>query len=386
VSWFLAFAGFAALVILHELGHFAAAKWVGMRVERFSLFFPPLIWRWRPKGSETEYAIGAIPLGGYVKISGMSPHEDLAPEVAARAYLRQKVWKRIVVIAAGPAVNVVLAFVILWGLYSLSTLVFTQPAVDKVTAGSPAAKVLKPGDRILAVDGRTGYTPGLAPEDAPERVTQLMSAIRTHTCKGPVRVGCRAETPVRMEVLRDGRRLRFELVPTYQLEPLPAKGEPRPKTRAGRMLVGLQFASVPKNFGVAGAAGYSVETMWNVTTATVNSIVKLFYDKQAREEVSGVVGSYEATRQSFDFDTKQAIYILGLISLSLAVINLFPFLPLDGGHIFWALAEKLRGRPIPFSVMERAGIVGFMLVMFLFYIGLTNDIGRITSGEGFGVR
>ncbi|MBA3747626.1 MAG: RIP metalloprotease [Solirubrobacterales bacterium] len=387
LSYFLAFAGFAALVILHELGHFVAAKAVGMRVERFSLFFPPLIWRWRPKGSETEYAIGAIPLGGYVKISGMSPHEELSPEVAPRAYIRQKVWKRIVVIAAGPAVNVVLAFLILWGLYSLTTLVFTQPSVDKVTAGSPAAKVLQPGDRIVSVDGKPGYAPGLSPEDAPERVTELMSAIRTHTCAGTARVGCRAETPVRMEVLRDGRTLRFELVPTYQLEPLPPKGAPQPTgKRAGRMLVGLQFASRPVDFGVLDAARYSTETMWRVTTATVNSIVKLFYDKQAREEVSGVVGSYEATRQSFDFDTKQAIYILGLISLSLAVINLFPFLPLDGGHIFWALAEKLRGKPIPFSVMERAGIVGFMLVLFLFYIGLTNDIGRITSGEGFGVR
>ncbi len=387
MSWFLAFAGFAALVILHELGHFVAAKAVGMRVERFSLFFPPLIWRWRPKGSETEYAIGAIPLGGYVKISGMSPHEDLPAEVAPRAYLRQKVWKRIVVIAAGPAVNIVLAFAILWGLYSLTTLVFTQPAVDELTAGSPAAKVLEPGDRILSVDGRAGYDPGVRPEDAPERVVDIMSAIRTHTCKGTPRVGCRAETPVRMEVLRDGRPRRFEIVPTYQLEPLPAAGEPRPTgRRAGRMLVGLQFEQQPVAFGVFDAARYAVKVMWKVTTATVNSIVKLFYDKQAREEVSGVVGSYEATRQSFDFDTKQAIYILGLISLSLAVINLFPFLPLDGGHIFWALAEKLRGRPIPFSVMERAGIVGFMLVLFLFYIGLTNDIGRISSGEGFGVR
>ena len=387
LSYFLAFAGFAALVILHELGHFVAAKAVGMRVERFSLFFPPLIWRWRPKGSETEYAIGAIPLGGYVKISGMSPHEELPPEVAPRAYLRQKVWKRIVVISAGPAVNIVLAFVILWGLYTLTTLVFTQPVVDKVTPGSPAAKVLKPGDRIVSVDGRAGYVAGLRPEDAPERVSELMSAIRTHTCEGPLRVGCRAEKPVRMEVLRDGRTLRFELVPRYQLEPLPPAGEPRPAgKRPGRMLVGLQFATRQVDFGVLGAARYSVKTMWRVTTLTVNSLVRLFYDKQAREEVSGVVGSYEATRQSFDFDTKQAIYILGLISLSLGIINLFPFLPLDGGHIFWALAEKLRGRPIPFSVMERAGIVGFVLVLFLFYIGLTNDIGRISSGEGFGVR
>ena len=78
--------------------------------------------------------------------------------------------------------------------------------------------------------------------------------------------------------------------------------------------------------------------------------------------------------------------MLAIISLSLAIINLFPFLPLDGGHIFWALAEKVRGKAIPFSVMERAGVFGFMLVMFLFPVGLSNDIGRLTSGEGFGVR
>ena len=115
MSWFLAFLGFAALVILHEAGHFFAAKAVGMRVERFSLFFPPLIAR--HKRGETEYAIGAIPLGGYVKITGMNPAEEIPPEHAHRAYYRQPVWKRIVVIAAGPAVNIVLAFVILAGVF-----------------------------------------------------------------------------------------------------------------------------------------------------------------------------------------------------------------------------------------------------------------------------
>src|SRR5918997_3737607 len=112
MSFLLAFAGFAVLIILHELGHFAAAKAVGMRVERFSLFFPPLLAR--KKRGETEYAIGAVPLGGYVKITGMNPAEDIPPEHAHRAYYRQPVWKRVVVIAAGPAVNIVLAFLILW--------------------------------------------------------------------------------------------------------------------------------------------------------------------------------------------------------------------------------------------------------------------------------
>jgi regulator of sigma E protease len=125
--------------------------------------------------------------------------------------------------------------------------------------------------------------------------------------------------------------------------------------------------------------------MWDVTKATVSGIVKIFYNPQARKQVSGVVGSFEVTRETIAFDTTRALLILALISLSLAVINLFPFLPLDGGHIFWALAEKVRGRPIPFSVMERASVVGFMLVIALFVIGLSNDIGRLT-GDGFNVR
>src|SRR3954470_22378037 len=137
MSWvaaFLAFAGFCALIVLHELGHFTAAKAVGMRVERFSLFFPPLIAK--KKIGETEYAIGTVPLGGYVKISGMSPAEDLPEEVRDRAYHAQPVWKRIVVIAAGPAVNFVLAFLLLlfyFGVYGP----LDKPVVDSTEKGFP---------------------------------------------------------------------------------------------------------------------------------------------------------------------------------------------------------------------------------------------------------
>src|SRR5205807_3950379 len=97
---------------LHEFGHFATAKAVGMRVERFALFFPPLLVKVRR--GETEYGIGVIPLGGYVKITGMNPNEDIPEDVLPRAYYRQAVWKRIVVILAGPLMNVILAFLMLW--------------------------------------------------------------------------------------------------------------------------------------------------------------------------------------------------------------------------------------------------------------------------------
>src|ERR1700734_3722544 len=116
MSWILTLLGIVLLIVLHELGHFAVAKAVGMRVERFSLFFPPKIVG--IKRGETEYAIGALPLGGYVKISGMNPEEikDLEPEVARRAYYAQAPWRRIVVILAGPGVNILIAFLLFWAI------------------------------------------------------------------------------------------------------------------------------------------------------------------------------------------------------------------------------------------------------------------------------
>ena len=109
------------------------------------------------------------------------------------------------------------------------------------------------------------------------------------------------------------------------------------------------------------------------------------FNAQQRKQLGTAVGAYEVTRRTIQSDATEAIGIIALISLSLAIINLYPFLPLDGGHIFWAIVEKIRRRPVPFSVMERASILGFALVLVFFFIGLSNDIGRLT-GKGFQTR
>jgi regulator of sigma E protease len=356
MSFLLAFLGFAALIILHELGHFAAAKAVGMRVERFSLFFPPLIARHRR--GETEYAVGAIPLGGYVKITGMNPAEDIPPAVAHRAYYRQPVWKRIFVISAGPAVNIVLAFLILWVLVWANGVRDPIPEINRVTT-SPALGALAPGDRIVSVDGVRGD------------FETLREQIASHKCAGEEVDGCVAATPAKLVVSLRGEERTVELAPVYD-------------AALDDMFIGFQVGSIPRDIGPVEAAERSVDQMWFFTSKTVETIAGIF-EADKRDDISGVVGSYEVTRQTIQLDTERAIYLLAIISLSLGVINLFPFLPLDGGHIFWALAEKVRGRAIPFSVMERAGFVGFVLVIALFMIGLTNDVGRLT-GDGFGVR
>ena len=358
MSWLLAFAGFVLLVILHELGHFTAAKAVGMRVEKFSLFFPPTLVS--KKVGETEYAIGAIPAGGYVKISGMNPSEDLPDEVRDRAYHAQPVWKRIVVIAAGPAVNLVVAFVLL--LVFFWAIGPNEIGVGKVQRGFPAEGKLQRGDVLLAVDGKRG-DPGT-----------LSRRIASHRCeeRPPVK-GCDASAPADLRVERDGRTLTVSVTPIY---------DPKEK----RTRVGFSYAELPQreDLPFGRSLDLTVDRFGFITKATLELPARLF-DAEQRKDITGIVGSYEFTRQTIIEDIPDTVGLLALISLSLAIINLFPFLPLDGGHIFWAIVEKVRRKPVPFSVMERSGVIGFVLVMMLFLIGLSNDIDRLT-GEGFGVR
>jgi regulator of sigma E protease len=357
VSWVLAFLGFAFLIIMHEAGHFTAAKAVGMRVERFFLFFPPKLWS--IKRGETEYGVGAIPLGGYVRITGMNPEEELDPEVAPRAYCNQPVWKRIVVILAGPAMNLLIAFAIVWGLFLANGEAVPSRTVAAVQTSSPAAAALKPGDKIVSVDGVDG---------SPDAIRNQLG---THRCAGEQVNGCLAATTALVVVERDGHLYTFRLRPRYNA------ADRRP-------LLGFSFGSTQQPVGAGKAASLTVTGLWSVTRQTLGVIVRIF-EPQERKQLSGVVGGYTVTQESFATSTTLALQVLALISLSLAIINLFPFLPLDGGHVFWAVAEKVRGRRIPFDVMERASVVGFVLILFVFVIGLSNDISRLT-GSGFNVR
>jgi regulator of sigma E protease len=364
MSWFWVFVGFCLLIILHEAGHFFAAKATGMRVERFFLFFGPTIWSF--KRGETEYGVKSIPLGGYVKITGMTPEEDIPPEVAHRSYYRQDVWKRIVVVAAGPAVNIVLAFAILFGVYWVNGREETVQRVGEIRTGTPAAKVLEPGDEIVAVDGRR-YA-GLGTE---ERLVRFGETVASHKCSGKQVDGCVAATPVEIEVRRDGRVRTFTVYPRYDKE-------------AKRALIGFEYGREAIEFTAGKAAAEAGDAIWEVAEGTFHVFTHLFEAEQ-REQVSGVVGISDVGHQVVETGLEKSLLLLALVSLSLGLVNLLPILPLDGGHIFWSLVEKVRGRPVSWRVMEKATAVGIALVLMLFFLGLSNDIGRIT-GEGFEVR
>jgi regulator of sigma E protease len=369
MSWVFTILGIVVLIVLHELGHFSVAKAVGMRVERFSLFFPPTLWKVRR--GETEYGVGSIPAGGYVKITGMTWEEikDMDLRVAVRAYCLQPPWKRAVVILAGPGVNILIAFVLFWAVLfsgnlhgavalgnldtSVQTLVPTT-AVQAIEKGKPADGQLRPGDKIIAVEG------------GPATVSATMSAISAHRCAGALQAGCRASTPVHLTVQRGGRNVTLSLYPRYD-------------AKERRMLVGFDFGAAPKHFGVLAAAGSAVSAMWHVTTQTITGFGHAITESKVRHQVSSIVGITQVGHETFAAGAGYALVFLGFLSLILAVINLFPFLPLDGGHVLWSLAEKLRGKRISLLAMYRFSSVGIVLLLFLVVNGVSNDISRLAG-------
>jgi regulator of sigma E protease len=179
-----------------------------------------------------------------------------------------------------------------------------------------------------------------------------------------------------LTIARHGKRLTILLTPVWD-----AKTKP-PKMRLGFTYNGNGGPHQTLPFGAA--IDQSTSAFWNITKQTVSIPAKIIDAKQ-RKQLNGIVGVYEATRQTIIADAGDVVGIMAVISMSLAIVNLFPFLPLDGGHIFWAVVEKIRRKPVPYSTMERSGVIGFALVLMLFAIGLSNDIGQLSNG-GFKPR
>lgn len=383
-----AIVGLALLVLIHEAGHFFAARAVGMTPRKFYLGFgPPLVKVVRGK---VEYGIGALPLGGYVKIPGMSrptpgdlaatltpeqrrdhraslarldaaiEREDFAeargelaelrPQIGESryvqelawslepdAYWRQHTWRRLVAIFAGPAINLLFAFVLFAALYMVASERQTN-VIGQVLKSSPAAAAgIRPGDRVVAVAGHR-----VAPKDIPAAIRATRGA------------------PFRLVIDRSGRRT--------VIGPLRA----RDSTGAYRIGIAIEARTGPGESFPA-AVKDSFRLSWSVTADTVRGLAHLATGRDTNQ-VSSSVGIVKAQQQAWRQGLRDFLSVLGLISLALGLMNLIPVLPLDGGHIVLALVEKVRGRTFAQAVYIRYSVVGLSIFALLMYFGLRNDL------------
>ncbi len=362
-----------ASVMLHEAGHFIAAKWAGMKATEFFVGFGPRIWSFT-KG-ETEYGLKAIPLGGYVKIIGMTSAEEVDKEDEGRTYREGKTHKKLIVILAGVTVNLILAYLLIF-----SVLVFKGVAVDRadnravietVNPNSPAAKAgIKPNDEIIAIDG--------------ERVESFDALAENIRAKN---VGDEVE----ITYLRDGEEInaRAELISAVN-----EKGE-----SIDQPIIGVTPVFLYERVNPIEATTMTFDAMGNVVESSVNVIMNRFSASGLREYSQIVVeGDYERQDRpssiagivdSGGFMVNQDIWVLlqliGVVNIFLALLNLIPLLPLDGGHAaiaaFEGVASKVKKRKVTVDINKLMPItiafVGFMLLITLGTLWL--DLLQITS-------
>ena len=406
----IAILGLALLILVHEAGHFFTARAVGMSPRRFYIGFPPALVKVKRKG--IEYGIGAIPLGGYVKIPGMhrpAPSDldvffgrareespslsppverikrlvaeaewqearaqlseldravrdaELSPPAAKGAerglnelrdglgpdaYWRGRTWKMVAVIFAGPGTNLLFAILLIALVYMVGVPSEASRRVDRVDPGSPAQTAgLRPGDEIVAVNGRNA-----------DDFDELSQLIRSSEGR-PIRVTVRRGTDV------------------VVLEP-----ERTQLSEDGRSVFGFRPDVEYRSYGPLESLELAVRESWRVTEAIGGSLGRIVTG-QGRDEISSPVGIVDASSQVIDEGgIRLYLRILAFISLSLAILNLLPLLPLDGGHITFSLIEGLRGRAVGREIYERVSAVGIALVLILFFVGLSNDIGGRGTG------
>jgi regulator of sigma E protease len=401
VSWLVAVLGLAFLVLIHEAGHFVTALVLRMRPRKFYVGFPPALAKVRRGG--IEYGLGAIPLGGYVKIPGMhrpapsdldahfsmALHEapeltgtverikrklnrgefepgaeldaleavvegvELSPPARRRAerglnelrdglgrdaYWRAETWKRIAVIFAGPGTNLLFAV----GLLSLVFLIGVRVAtlgVAEVSPGSPAQlSGLRAGDRVVGVGG-----------EPVEHFEQVFARIQE--AEG-------ARISVRVQRGDDFRTL--TVTPT--------------RYHGANWAIGFRPGIRWERHTPLDAVSLAVGRTWEVTKAIGVGFSRLVTG-EGRRDIASPVGITRVSSQAVEADFRVYLQLLAFISLSLALLNLLPLLPLDGGHIAFSIVEGVRRRAVGRDVYERVSIVGIALVLMLFFIGLSNDLG-----------
>lgn len=329
------------LIVIHELGHFLAARFFNLRVDEFGIGFPPRIFSRKKK--ETRYSLNLLPLGGFVKIHGESGPGDEKPEEPERSFYHQRASKRAVIIAAGVVMNFLAGWLVLSIVFSLG--LPKAILVTEVSADSPAAIAqIKEGDVIVGEYESLESFIGFVNENKGRELT--------------------------LTFLRDGGEFTETLVPRIS----PPEGEGA--LGVGLVEVGAERQGILKSFIEGGKAAVAITgEIFSVLFRLVSGAV--VGDFEPFSSVAGPVGIFAVLGHAGKLGGVYFLQLLGLISLNLAVLNIMPFPALDGGRLLFIGIEKIKGSPVNRKIENWVNAVGFSLLILLLILITIRDIARI---------
>lgn len=335
----------SALVVIHEYGHYIMARLAGIRVEKFSIGFGPVLFG--RKFGETEFAFSLLPFGGFVKLAGESPEEAKGQpwEFQSKSALQ-----KLAVVVAGPLMNALLAFALFTAVFVTGEPVLTT-RIGKVLEGTPASAAgLKEGDVIRAVNGELVADW----EELLDRIRATDGRVSLTVVRGdePMRIGITPKSQEAKDAMGKGRRVPFiGVTPSAEIAHIPH--DPLTAARMG------------------------AERVWTMTSMIFASLAMMITGTMPfKESVTGPIGIYFMTQQAAEMGWAYLLYFTGSLSVSLFVLNLLPVPVLDGGHVLFILIEKLKGSPLKDSVKERMTQVGMALILLLMIFVIFQDIRR----------
>ncbi len=344
------------LVFVHEMGHYLAARWRGVHVEAFSIGFGRALATWTDRRG-TVWKLSWIPLGGYVKLHGQERPEDVTDEVragwiAGRTFHEKSVLSRAIVVAAGPIANFLLAAVLFIGLFAVVGRPTAVPVVGEVVADSAAAHAgLELGDRIVGIT-----VPGLGdqPITSFEDIQRIVSVRAGEALTLHVRRGGGSADLVATPDARDG-----------------ADGQ-----KLG--VLGIRSATAEYHrMSLPAAVVQGVAQTWSVSVQTLAGVWTMVTARGSAADLGGPLRIAQMSGQVAQLGLASLVSFIGVLSINLALINLFPIPVLDGGHLLFYLAEAVRGRPLPVRAQEYGFRAGFALLLCLFVFATWNDLSHI---------
>jgi len=341
------------LIIIHEFGHFIMARKMGVRVEKFSLGFGPQLFRKKTK--ETEYIVSAIPLGGYVKLTGDNLEEYKGHDYE---YYAKAPGKRFWIIFFGPLLNYVLGFLCFWIIFFVGYPALTAKVGGLIDGFGAKAAGIQVGDKIIAVDGKKV-----------ELWEDLQFIIQ----------GKKTASQVQVSVLRDGKEY---ILPVKLMEKQldDALGE---KRKVGLLGITPYEEFVETKHGLGESFTLAAHKTWVLTELTGRAIWRMLMLKLSIREATGPLGIYFITSKVAQQGVIAVLNLIGLISLSLAIFNLLPFPALDGGHILLLAIEKIRGKVLSINAERIITQVGFTFIITLAIIVTYNDFLRFFGDKLF---